>query len=152
MIHKSNPPFNAIRSKIPSPSPLSLHPQLFALLFSSLQVRLGSYRIAATTPAVLPSQSKMASPVAPQEVPTLKILLVGSSSVGKSSLLLRYTDDEYLGPEEATATIGVDYKIKSISVGGKRYKLSIWDTAGQERFRTLTSSYYRGAHGVIVGE
>lgn len=94
----------------------------------------------------------MASTVAPQEVPTLKILLVGSSSVGKSSLLLRYTDDEYLGPEEATATIGVDYKIKSITVGGKRYKLSIWDTAGQERFRTLTSSYYRGAHGVIVGQ
>lgn len=81
---------------------------------------------------------------------TLKILLIGSSSVGKSSLLLRYTDDEYLGPEEASATIGVDYKSKSLSVGGKRYNLSIWDTAGQERFRTLTSSYYRGAHGVIV--
>jgi Ras-related protein Rab-18 len=87
-----------------------------------------------------------------QGIAALKILLVGTSSVGKSSLLLRYTDDEYLGPEEASATIGVDYKIKSISVGGKRYKLSIWDTAGQERFRTLTSSYYRGAHGVIVGE
>lgn len=68
-----------------------------------------------------------------------------------SSLLLRYTDDEYLNPEEASATIGVDYKVKSITVGGKKYKLSIWDTAGQERFRTLTSSYYRGAHGVIIG-
>jgi Ras-related protein Rab-18 len=98
----------------------------------------------------------MSSPAASsqdsQGIAALKILLVGTSSVGKSSLLLRYTDDEYLGPEEASATIGVDYKIKSISVGGKRYKLSIWDTAGQERFRTLTSSYYRGAHGVIVGE
>lgn len=85
------------------------------------------------------------------DIPTLKLLLVGSSSVGKSSLLLRYTDDEYLNPEEASATIGVDYKVKSITVGGKKFKLSIWDTAGQERFRTLTSSYYRGAHGVIIG-
>lgn len=94
-----------------------------------------------------PSSSSSSSP----DVPTLKLLLVGSSSVGKSSLLLRYTDDEYLNPEEASATIGVDYKVKSITVGGKKYKLSIWDTAGQERFRTLTSSYYRGAHGVIIG-
>ncbi|UZJ56506.1 hypothetical protein CBS101457_005826 [Exobasidium rhododendri] len=86
----------------------------------------------------------------PSSEVVLKLLLIGTSSVGKSSLLLRYTDDEYLGPEEASATIGVDYKIKSITVGGKRYKLSIWDTAGQERFRTLTSSYYRGAHGVII--
>lgn len=94
----------------------------------------------------------MASPgsSSSEGIPTLKVLLIGTSSVGKSSLLLRYTDDEYLGPEEATATIGVDYKVKSITVGGKRYKLNIWDTAGQERFRTLTSSYYRGAHGVIV--
>lgn len=107
-------------------------------------------------PSPLPSPREMSSPANSsqdsQGIAALKILLVGTSSVGKSSLLLRYTDDEYLGPEEASATIGVDYKIKSISVGGKRYKLSIWDTAGQERFRTLTSSYYRGAHGVIVGE
>lgn len=85
-------------------------------------------------------------------IPTLKILLIGSSSVGKSSLLLRFCEDEFLSPEEASATIGIDYKLKSIVVGGKRFKLSIWDTAGQERFRTLTSSYYRGAQGVIVGE
>lgn len=85
-------------------------------------------------------------------IPTLKILLIGSSSVGKSSLLLRFTEDEFLGPDEASATIGIDYKLKSITVGGKKFKLSIWDTAGQERFRTLTSSYYRGAQGVVVGE
>lgn len=97
------------------------------------------------------SLSTMAS-LNPSDIPTLKILLIGSSSVGKSSLLLRFTDDEFLSPEETSATIGVDYKIKSIQVGGKRFKLSIWDTAGQERFRTLTSSYYRGAQGVIVGE
>lgn len=84
------------------------------------------------------------------DIPTLKILLIGASSVGKSSLLLRFTDDEFLSAEETTATIGVDYRIKGIEVGGKRFKLSIWDTAGQERFRTLTSSYYRGAQGVII--
>lgn len=84
-------------------------------------------------------------------IPTLKILLIGSSSVGKSSLLLRFTEDEFLPPEEATATIGVDYKLKSIRLkDGRRFKLSIWDTAGQERYRTLTSSFYRGAQGILV--
>ncbi|PWA81383.1 Ran GTPase [Artemisia annua] len=45
---------------------------------------------------------------------------------------------------------GVDFKIKQLTVGGKKLKLTIWDTAGQERFRTLTSSYYRGAQGIIL--
>ncbi|WVQ62033.1 uncharacterized protein L199_000167 [Kwoniella botswanensis] len=82
----------------------------------------------------------------------LKLLLIGNSSVGKSSLLLRFTDDEFLSDEETSATIGVDFKVKSIELDGKKYKLSVWDTAGQERFRTLTSSYYRGAQGVVLGE
>lgn len=47
-------------------------------------------------------------------------------------------------------TIGVDFKIKTIEVDGKTIKLQIWDTAGQERFKTITSSYYKGAHGIIV--
>ncbi|OCF54233.1 hypothetical protein L486_08145 [Kwoniella mangroviensis CBS 10435] len=80
----------------------------------------------------------------------LKLLLIGNSSVGKSSLLLRFTDDEFLSDEETAATIGVDFKVKSIELDGKKYKLSVWDTAGQERFRTLTSSYYRGAQGVVL--
>ncbi|WWC66394.1 uncharacterized protein I206_100296 [Kwoniella pini CBS 10737] len=80
----------------------------------------------------------------------LKLLLIGNSSVGKSSLLLRFTDNEFLTDEETAATIGVDFKVKSIELDGKRYKLSVWDTAGQERFRTLTSSYYRGAQGVVL--
>ena len=63
----------------------------------------------------------------------------------------RYTEDEFLGPDEAAATIGVDYRLKSIQVNGKWFKLSIWDTAGQERYRTLTSGYYRGAQGVVLG-
>ena len=48
--------------------------------------------------------------------------------------------------------LGVDFKVKLMDVEDKKYKLTIWDTAGQERFRTLTSSYYRGAQGVILGK
>ncbi|GAA5839615.1 hypothetical protein JCM11251_003559 [Rhodosporidiobolus azoricus] len=81
---------------------------------------------------------------------TLKLLVIGASSVGKSSLLLRFTDETFLSPDETSATIGVDFKVKVMERKGKRWKLSIWDTAGQERFRTLTSSYYRGAQGVIL--
>ncbi|XP_030629834.1 ras-related protein Rab-18a isoform X1 [Chanos chanos] len=79
---------------------------------------------------------------------TLKILIIGESGVGKSSLLLRFTDDTF--DPELGATIGVDFKVKTISVDGNKTKLAIWDTAGQERFRTLTPSYYRGAQGVIL--
>lgn len=76
----------------------------------------------------------------------LKILLVGDSGVGKSSLLMRFIDGDF---SELQATIGVDFKAKIIDILDKSIKLTIWDTAGQERFRTLTSSYYRGAQGII---
>jgi Ras-related protein Rab-18 len=76
-----------------------------------------------------------------------KVLLIGDSGVGKSSLLLRFTSDTF---DDLSPTIGVDFKLKMMSLQGKRLKLTIWDTAGQERFRTLTSSYYRGAQGVIL--
>jgi Ras-related protein Rab-1A len=57
-------------------------------------------------------------------------------------------DDIYT--DSYISTIGVDFKIKTMLIGDKTVKLQIWDTAGQERFRTITSSYYRGAHGIIV--
>ncbi|GIL64998.1 hypothetical protein Vafri_18833 [Volvox africanus] len=78
---------------------------------------------------------------------TFKVLLVGDSGVGKSCILTRFTSGIF--EEGTTSTIGVDFKVKYVTTGGKRCKLTIWDTAGQERFRTLTSSYYRGAQGII---
>jgi len=79
-----------------------------------------------------------------------KLLLIGNSSVGKSSLLLRFSDEQWLPEEEASATIGVDFRVHKLEVKGRKVKLSIWDTAGQERFRTITSSYYRGAQGIVL--
>ncbi|XP_053605748.1 ras-related protein Rab-18A [Plodia interpunctella] len=81
-------------------------------------------------------------------VTTLKILVIGESGVGKSSIILAYTSGDY--NPAYPATIGVDYKCKVMDVNGVKVKLGIWDTAGQERYRTLTSSFYRDAHGAIL--
>lgn len=77
-----------------------------------------------------------------------KILMIGDSGVGKSCMLLRFVDQQY--NETYISTIGVDFRIKTVEIDGRKVKLQIWDTAGQERFRTITSSYYRGAHGVMI--
>lgn len=71
-----------------------------------------------------------------------------SRRLRQSSMLLRFTDDSF--DDHIQSTIGVDFKVKHMDVMGKRVKLTVWDTAGQERFRTLTSSYYRGAQGVVM--
>ncbi|KFM77572.1 Ras-related protein Rab-35, partial [Stegodyphus mimosarum] len=77
-----------------------------------------------------------------------KLLIIGDSGVGKSSLLLRFADNTFSG--NYITTIGVDFKIRTLEIDDEKVKLQIWDTAGQERFRTITSTYYRGTHGVIV--
>jgi Ras-related protein Rab-1A len=77
-----------------------------------------------------------------------KILLLGDAGVGKSSIILRYTKNEFNA--KMVSSIGVDFKTKDIIVNDKRVKLQIWDTAGHERFRTITTSYYRGAHGIVT--
>jgi len=77
-----------------------------------------------------------------------KIPIVGESDVGKTSLLIRFVDNQF---SETTATsLGVDYKIKLIDCSGFKVKLQVWDTAGQERFRTVTSSFYRGCKGIML--
>jgi len=92
--------------------------------------------------------SRIQGAMTPEYDYLFKLLLIGDSGVGKSCLLLRFADDTYT--ESYISTIGVDFKIRTISLASKTIKLQIWDTAGQERFRTITSSYYRGAHGIIV--
>ncbi|CCD26111.2 Rab family GTPase SEC4 NDAI_0G03340 [Naumovozyma dairenensis CBS 421] len=78
----------------------------------------------------------------------MKILLIGDSGVGKSCLLVRFVEDKF-NPSFIT-TIGIDFKIKTVDINGKKVKLQLWDTAGQERFRTITTAYYRGAMGIIL--
>eukprot|EP00002_Diphylleia_rotans_P009588 TRINITY_DN19974_c0_g1_i1.p1 TRINITY_DN19974_c0_g1~~TRINITY_DN19974_c0_g1_i1.p1 ORF type:complete len:204 (-),score=48.34 TRINITY_DN19974_c0_g1_i1:199-810(-) len=77
-----------------------------------------------------------------------KLLLIGDTGVGKSCILVRFADEKF--NETYVSTIGVDFKIRTVEIEGKTIKLQIWDTAGQERFRTITTSYYRGAHGIIL--
>lgn len=79
---------------------------------------------------------------------TLKILIIGESGVGKSSLLMRFAENKF--QVDQSATIGIDFKVKCITVEGEKIKLAIWDTAGQERFRTLTPSFYRSGQGCIL--
>jgi len=78
----------------------------------------------------------------------VKSIIIGDSGVGKSSLLYRYTDQDW--NPHYIATIGVDFKVLTFERQSNIVKLQLWDTAGQERFRGITHSYYRGAHGVMV--
>ncbi|OXU20355.1 ras-related protein Rab-18-B [Nasonia vitripennis] len=78
----------------------------------------------------------------------LKILMIGETNVGKSSILLRFTEDEF--HDNIQNTVGMDYKSKKVTIDGNTVKLAIWDTAGQERFRTLTPNYYRDGQGAIL--
>jgi len=77
----------------------------------------------------------------------LKLLIIGDSSVGKTSMLLSYTDNYF--PESHLATIGVEYKVKDIETDKFNISLQIWDTAGQERFRSITKSFFRNTNGII---
>lgn len=77
-----------------------------------------------------------------------KLLIIGNSSVGKTSFLYRYADDSFTSA--FVSTVGIDFKVKTVLRQDKRVKLQIWDTAGQERYRTITTAYYRGAMGFIL--
>jgi Ras-related protein Rab-1A len=77
-----------------------------------------------------------------------KVLLIGNSNVGKSSLFLKFVDD--IWNDTFVPTIGVDFKIKTFEIDSSKIKMQIWDTAGQERFKNIIASYYRGAHGILL--
>jgi len=77
-----------------------------------------------------------------------KIVLIGDSGVGKTSLLQRFAEQVFSNTH--ITTIGVDFKLRTIQVGNKRVKLQVWDTAGQEKFRVITKTYYRNAAGIII--
>ena len=77
----------------------------------------------------------------------IKLLIVGDSNVGKTSLLLQYTDNYY--PDQHTATIGFEYKIKTFQYKDYKIKLQIWDTAGQERFHSITNNFFHNADGIL---
>ena len=77
-----------------------------------------------------------------------KVLLLGNSDVGKSSLLLRYVDSVW--NDAFVPTIGVDFKVKTLNINDKKIKMQIWDTAGQERFRNVVSTYFRGSNGILL--
>jgi len=97
---------------------------------------------AASTPAAASAAAK-----APPKK-GFKLVLLGDASVGKSSILMRFLQNKF--SEGIETTVGAAFSTKTIESRNRQIKFEIWDTAGQERFRTITSSYYRGAHGIIV--
>lgn len=78
----------------------------------------------------------------------IRLIIIGDSSVGKTSLLVRFHEDNFITTQKTT--IGVDYKAKEICIDDEEVKLQIWDTAGQERFRSMTSAFYSKAQGIII--
>jgi Ras-related protein Rab-8A len=76
-----------------------------------------------------------------------RLLVVGDSDVGKTSILLRFSEDEF--NSTYLSTIGVDVKFRTVELEGKKIKLQLWDTASHERFRTIRTAFYRGTHGIM---
>ncbi|KAK1329124.1 hypothetical protein QTO34_011303, partial [Cnephaeus nilssonii] len=96
------------------------------------------------TPPPAPSVSAMAKAYDH----LFKLLLIGDSGVGKTCLIIRFAEDNF--NNTYISTIGIDFKIRTVDIEGKKIKLQVWDTAGQERFKTITTAYYRGAMGIIL--
>jgi small GTP-binding protein len=77
-----------------------------------------------------------------------KILLIGDSSVGKTSLMMRFINNKFCS--SYITTIGIDFVTKIIEIDENKIRLQIWDTAGLERFRSITTSYFKGANIIII--
>jgi small GTP-binding protein len=78
----------------------------------------------------------------------IKLLVIGNSGVGKTNMLLKFCENNFMTSH--LTTIGIDFKIKTITIGKDKIRLQIWDTAGQEKFKTITQTYYRGAMGIVL--
>mmetsp|Transcript_67054 Transcript_67054/g.106132 ORF Transcript_67054/g.106132 Transcript_67054/m.106132 type:complete len:211 (-) Transcript_67054:105-737(-) len=85
-----------------------------------------------------------------QEVNLVKLMLLGDSAVGKSSLLVRFCEDSFPDDEKFFVTIGMDFKTKTIRRNGRNLRVDVWDTAGQERFRALIPGYLRDCSAALV--
>ncbi|XP_037364720.2 ras-related protein Rab-12 [Talpa occidentalis] len=115
---------------------------------AALQRRAGGGGLAAGSPALSGGQARRRKqPPRPADF-KLQVIIIGSRGVGKTSLMERFTDDTFC--EACKSTVGVDFKIKTVELRGKKIRLQIWDTAGQERFNSITSAYYRSAKGIIL--
>ena len=79
---------------------------------------------------------------------TCQLLIIGDSSVGKTSLITRYTNGTF--KEEYLATVGLDYYSKEEVINNKTINIKLWDTAGQERYKSLTQNYFKNAEGVLL--
>ncbi|KAH8330140.1 hypothetical protein KR074_011360, partial [Drosophila pseudoananassae] len=77
-----------------------------------------------------------------------KIIVVGDSNVGKSCILMRFATGRFSG--QSNPTVGIDFKVCRVEMGGSMVNLQIWDTAGEERFLSLFPAYYRRAHGILL--
>ncbi len=77
-----------------------------------------------------------------------KVLLLGNSYVGKTCILLRFSEDKY--NDDYEVTIGLNYKIKTLNINDNQIKMQIWDTSGEEKFKAIAKNFYRGAHGVLL--
>jgi small GTP-binding protein len=77
-----------------------------------------------------------------------QLLIIGDSTVGKTSMLTRYVEDKF--SSQFLATAGIDFFTKDETLSGKKIRIKIWDTAGQERYKSLTNAFFRNAQGVIL--
>lgn len=77
-----------------------------------------------------------------------KLIVIGDSGVGKTNIIIKFTEEYF--KDNYVATIGVDFKVKTIQVDDKKIRLQIWDTAGQERYKNITETYYKGAAGIVL--
>ena len=83
-----------------------------------------------------------------KSVNSYKVLLLGNSYVGKTCILLRYSEDSFT--ENYDVTIGLNYRIKTLEIDNTTVKMQIWDTSGEEKFKSIAKNFYRGAHGVVL--